>query len=82
MRLKEAIAMVLVVSVLAPGFLAAQEQGEKDEKSASESYLDAEPAGYMAGFKKAARGKNIRAAAISGGIMSVIWIVAVASAAN
>ena len=129
MRFKKAIAMVLMVSLLAPGFLVAQEQ---EEKSASESYMegqyaadnehsaggwvaggiiggglfsllgagvvtaiaagynpspdyipeDVETRGYMSGFKKAARGTNIRAAAISGGIMSLIWIVAVASAAN
>lgn len=41
-----------------------------------------EPASYMSGFRKAARQKNIRAAAISGGVMSLLWIVVVASAAN
>ncbi|MFP4409735.1 MAG: hypothetical protein ACLFPW_14530 [Spirochaetaceae bacterium] len=43
---------------------------------------DVQTAGYMSGFRKAARQKNVRAAAISGGIMSLLWIVAVASAAN
>ena len=132
MRFRKALAMVLMVSLLAPGFLVAQEKEQDETKSASESYLegqfaadnehsaggwvaggiisgglfsllgagvvtaiaagssptpdyipeDVQTAGYMSGFKKAARQKNVRAAAISGGIMSLVWIVVVASAAN
>jgi hypothetical protein len=37
---------------------------------------------YMTGYEKEARGKNVRGAAISGGIMTALWIVVAVSAAQ
>lgn len=129
-KVRRIIALTLIVTLVAPGLLVAQE--EDSQKSPSESYMSGrvraenehsaggwvaggiiggglfsllgagvvtaiaagsspdpdyipegeEPASYMSGFRKAARQKNVRAAAISGGVMSLLWIVVVASAAN
>jgi hypothetical protein len=42
---------------------------------------DAQMGSYLSGYEKEARAKNVRAAAISGGAMSALWIILVLSAA-